>query len=296
MSEELDFDGPLAGVGDRNQLLQDAALALDRMSGHLGPGGKAEPTEEGELVRGFAEDIAEVQRPQLFRLAGEKLDVERVEIPVEVAELTRTSKFYWLSLPISLWSRPGWGFNRLEAKVELLPAGRATTFDVFPDESFKQLFEANAQVALGVNAGMKFAATVPVMAVGLPGVAGAEAGAGAGAEAEVQSNFVLGPFAYRMSAPRVKHSAPGLDHAFWRLDGAKYVQEQDPGLRLVVKVPNEASTLQVKATIQASRYFNMLSARLQERIRSLPEAVANFFRGGTPIRHSPDAFDLSDQM
>jgi len=93
-------------------------------------------------------------------------------VPVGVDELLRKSKFYWLALPVSLWSRPGWGFNRLEAKAELAADGDVATFDLLPDQEFVTRFQANVQVDIGVDAGMKFSATMPAVAVGLPGVAG----------------------------------------------------------------------------------------------------------------------------
>ena len=292
----LDFSEPIpAQGGDRAELLQEAAAALDLLGGQLGPGGNRAPSDEWDFVRAFAEDRAEVQRPQIFRLDAKLLDRERDDVPVEVGELIRDSKFYWLSLPISLWSRPAWGFNRLEAKAEFTTAGHASTFDLLPDEEFATRFQANAAVELGVDAGLKFSATVPTVAVGLPGVAGGEAGAKAGADLDVKTGFVIGPFGYRMTAPKVKHSSVGLDHAFWRLDGAEYVDERDPGLRVILRVPKDADKLEVTATIQARRYFRVQSARLQEAVTSLPAAVANFFKGGTPIGDS-QSWDLSEEM
>ena len=299
---DFDFREPLradfvasALGGQRGELLQEAASALDMLSGQLGPGGKREPSEEWDFVRAFAGDHAEVHRPQVFRLDAERLDPERHDVPVEAAELMRKSKFYWLSLPVLLWSRPGWGFNRLEAKAEFATDGDASTFDLLPDQEFATRFQANAKVDLGVDAGMKFSATVPTLAVGLPGVAGGAAGASVDADVTVKTGFVLGPFGYRVTAPRVKHSSAGPDHAFWRLDGAQYVNERDPGLRVILRVPKDAGKLEVTTTIQARRYFNMLSARLQEAVKSLPEAIGNFFTGGTPIGHSK-SWDLSGEM
>ena len=296
MTPELEFSEPLtAPGGERAELLQEAASALDRLGGQLGPGGKREPSEEGDFARAFAEDRAEAHRPQVFRLDADRLDPKRHDVPVEVAELMRKSKFYWLSLPVSLWSRPGWGFNRLEAKAEFATDGEASTFDLLPDQEFATRFQANAEVDLGVDAGMKFSATIPTLAVGLPGIAGGAAGASVDADVAIKTGFVVGPFGYRVTAPKVRHSSAGLDHAFWRLDGAQYVDERDPGLRVVLRVPKDAGELEVTTTIQARRYFNMLSARLQEAVKSLPAAISNFFTGGTPIGHS-ERWDLSGEM
>ena len=106
---------------------------------------------------------------------------------------------------------------------------------------------------------------------------------------------MIGPFGYRVTAPKVKHSSVGLDHAFWRLDGAEYVDERDPGLRVILRLPKDADKLEVTATIQAQRYFRGLSARLQEAVKSLPAAIGNFFTGGTPIGDSK-SWDLSEEL
>jgi hypothetical protein len=292
----LDFSDPFEESGDeRARMLEAAGRRLDALSGQLGPGGRREPSEEGDFARAFAKDVVTVQEPTIYRLEVDDLDAARRDMPVDVAELTRMSKFYWLELPVSLWARPGWGFNRLEARIEFTGDGGATTFDLLPDQEFATRFQANTEVSLGVDAGMKFAATVPTVAVGQVGVAGLEAGAHAGATAAAQTGFVLGPFKYRVTAPKVKHSATGLDHVFWRLDGAEYVNERDPGMRAVVRVPKEAQELEVRATIQARRYFSMFSARFQEAVQNLPGAIANFFKGGTPIGDS-DSWKLGAQM
>jgi hypothetical protein len=296
MTDELDFGEPLTAPGiERAELLNQAASALDRLGGQLGPGGKRVPSKEGDLARAFADDLAEAQRPQVFRLDADRLDPERHAVPVDIEELLRRSKFYWLSLPVSLWSRPGWGFNRLEAKAEFAVDGDVATFDLLPDQEFATRFQANAEIDVGVDASMKFSATVPTVAVGLPGGAGGAVGASADANAALKTGFVVGPFGYRVTAPKVKHSPPGLDHAFWRLDGAQYVDERDPGLRVILRVPKDAITLEVTMAIQARRYFNMLSARLQEAVTGLPAGIANFFKGGTPIGDS-QTWDLSGEM
>src|SRR5207344_1170903 len=97
-------------------------------------------TEVGDFARAFATDLAEVQRPQIYRLDAALLDRDRADVPVETNELVRQFRFYWLSLPVSLWARPGWGFNRLEAKAEFEADGGATTFDLLPDQEFATRF------------------------------------------------------------------------------------------------------------------------------------------------------------
>jgi hypothetical protein len=296
MTAEFDFDDGLPfDAGERGGFLADAAVALDRLGMHYGPGQTQGTTTVGDFARAFAKDVAQVQKPQIYRLDAALLDRDRSDVPVGADELVREFRFYWLSLPMSLWARPGWGFNRLEAKAEFEAEGGATTFDLLPDQAFATRFSVNTSLDLGVDAGMHFSAKAPVFAVGVPGVAGASAGASAGADAGIKTKLVVGPFDYRLTAAKVKHSAPGLDHAFWRLDGAEYVEESDPGLRVVVRIPKETGSMRVTVTIQARRYFSVMNARFQEAVRSLPDAIANFFKGGTPLGDS-GTWDLSPEM
>lgn len=296
MTDEFDFDEGLPfDATERSDFLADAAGALDRLGMHYGEGGQQGTTDIGDFAREFANDVAEVQKPQIYRLDAALLDRDRSDVPVEAGELVRAHRFYWLSLPVSLWARPGWGFNRLEAKAQFDAEGGATTFDLLPDQAFATRFSLNASLDLGVDAGMRFSAQAPVLAVGMPGVAGASADAKAQASAEAKTKLVVGPFDYKLTAARVRHSPPGLDHAFWRLDSAEYVDERDPGLRVVVRIPKETESMKVTVTIQARRYFAVMNARFQEAVSSLPAAIANFFKGGTPLGAS-GTWDLSQEM
>lgn len=296
MTDEFDFDEGLEfDAGDRGEFLADAATALDRLGMQYGAGQAQGTTELGDFARAFATDVTEIQKPQIYRLDAALLDRARLGVPVETDELVRKFRFYWLSLPVSLWARPGWGFNRLEAKAEFEADGGATTFDLLPDQEFATRFKLNASLDLGVDARMRFSAEAPVVAVGVPGVAGASAAAKATAGAGAKANLVVGPFDYRVTAARVKHSPPGLDYAYWRLDSAEYVDEGDPGLRVVVRIPKETEAMKVTVTIQARRYFSVMNARFQEAVRNLPDAIANFFKGGAPLGDR-GTWDLSDEM
>ena len=65
--EDLDFGEALTAPGaERAELLQQAATALDRLGGQLGPGGTLVASPEGDLARAFTEDKATVERPQVF--------------------------------------------------------------------------------------------------------------------------------------------------------------------------------------------------------------------------------------
>jgi hypothetical protein len=70
------------------------------------------------------------------------------------------------------------------------------------------------------------------------------------------------------------------------LGESSFEDENDPGLRVILRVPDSVDHLQIGAAMEATRYFNLLDAGLRGAMRDLPKAVASFFTGGTPITTS----------
>ena len=290
--DESEFDEYLEIDGvKRAQLIADAADAIDGLPILMGPGGTVEPTEQGDIARQFNFDEAEPKRPLLTPITAAHLDRVRDDVPVDVDELFRTARFYWVELPMKLYTRVGWGYNRLQVHVtfdggDVGDRAGPTAFSILPDPEFVTYFEGKERVSLGINGRLKGRAELPPVAVGDPSGVGLEFDAGGAIEARVETKYVLGPFDYRLTAAKVKHWGHGHDEARWRLDGARYVDESDPGLRVMLRVPNHVTQLDVRVAVQARRYFATLEANFQEKIRSIPEVVANFFSNGAPIANA----------
>jgi hypothetical protein len=297
--DDLDFSEPLQTSGPaRDRMVEAAADAIDRLSMHLGPGEVVRPTAQGDHAREFISDEAEPMRPILYRVAPEDLDRTRSDASVTAAELARDTRFYWVMLPVKLWTRAGWGFNRLQAKAAFETGDDrlgATTFYLLPDPEFMTFFTGTEKIQLGIDAGLKARANAPPIAVGAPGGMEVAFDAGGAVEARVTGDYVLGPFEYKLTAARVRNSGPGYNEARWRLDGAKYLDEGDPGLRVMLRVPVAATRLDVRVAIEARRYFAAMEASFQEKVMALPAALANFFRNGTPIG-AVGSWDLSADL
>jgi hypothetical protein len=92
-------------------------------------------------------------------------------------------------------------------------------------------------------------------------------------------------FVYRIKRAEIQHSALGAAKVFWRLDGARFFQEDAPELVVIAQVPKEVSAITIDGALQAYRYFNFLSADVQEAVRHFGEALQAFFRGGLPVGH-----------
>jgi hypothetical protein len=119
--------------------------------------------------------------------------------------------------------------------------------------------------------------------------------AGAEATAATKTNVLFAPPSYTICAARVARSGLGFDHVFWRLDREAFVKENDPGLRVILRLPLPASHLSVSAQMVATRYANLFGAGFRAAIRDLPSAMRDFFTGGTPIAATAD-WNLSREL
>lgn len=292
LNEKLDFSGSFPSV-ERNALIAEAAHELDLSYAHLGPGDEPGTSEAGDIARAFAEDQASLGRPIVHPLDLAQLDAKNM--PVTVEELTRKASFYWLEFPVSLYTPRGRAFNELKVKMQFNRDDhgvRPTTFDVLPDQRWAERFQVNAQLSAGVTADLGFVVDAPEAIAAL---AGAPVGLSAGAEAGAKAGLLLGPFAYTLRVPEVEHTAAKNDHVIWQLKGGSFVKEQDPGLRVLLRVPNEVSVLKIAGKMEATRYFQLLQSTLKGAIKNLPERIKQFFVGGTPIYASGE-WDLTSDL
>jgi hypothetical protein len=300
-ADELDFTLSAEELPEeRARLLRDAAGSLDRMQGHLGDGdADTEESEEAAVAREFAKDEAKMQRPEVYRVEDQRIEAVRPDLPVTVADQTRHWRFYWLSFPISLWTGEGRGFNQIQVKVDFNPedddSRRPRTLDILPNRQFVSRFKTESSLEVGLGLDLKFSAEMPVVQAGVPGL-GVEAGGGGNAVVSGKTNLLLGPFGYEVRVPEVLHSNLGLDHARWRIDGVKFVREQDPGLHVILRVPRDDPRLVVKAQLRARRYFTVFETTLQDAFKQLPARLSAIFTGGAPIGHAPPAWDLTAEL
>src|SRR4051794_31945084 len=93
---------PASGAA-RAAWLNEVALAIDGLEGHLGEGEEIKPTETGDQVRDFAEDVAEPKRPHLEAVPADAVDRSRDNSPVATEQMLERFRFYWMTLPVKLY-------------------------------------------------------------------------------------------------------------------------------------------------------------------------------------------------
>lgn len=268
---------------NRAALLFDAADRIERLTGHLGEG-DAQPDPYSGLLRDLATDTAQfAAQPDVRPLPQVNPSAEAVT----AFKLENRFTFWWLRIPLLLFPRRNWAFNRLEVRVEFSPDEprpelRPKAFDIMPDRRFDAVLKAGAHALLGVGADGHFAVRTPSVSIPVTGGAVLEAGAGAHADASVGTQVGFN-VEFRGVVARVDHTAPGLEKVFWRLDGAEFFQENQPELVVVLQVPHEVENATVVGVLQAYRRFNLFPTRLQTAIRQLPEALRVFFQQGAPL-------------
>src|SRR4051812_32591281 len=133
--------------------------------------------------------------------------------------------------------------------------------------------------------------SIPLEAIGVP----LAAEAGASVDVSARTNLLIAPRKYIVRAAEVARSGLGVHYVFWRLDREAFVEENDPGLRVILRLPLEVDRLNVRAEMVARRYANLFGGGLREAIKDLPSAMRDFFTGGTPIP-AVGGWDLSDDL
>lgn len=287
MPNELGFTVDAARF-DRQAILSEAATLIDAAVGHLGPGGQVTESDEGRLTRALSADEARLPAyPDMHRIRDEDFIAGNKLVPVTIQQLAKSFNFYWLRVPIGLRPQLHWAFNLLEVRVEFgagAPAHlRPKAYRILPDKQFKTLLEANISLEFKLNENLEFEASTGKLAAAA-GPAAAIANAGAGGTAKAGAGALFGPFQYSVKQARIDHTAPGLEWVFWRLDGAQFFQDDVPELITILQVPKEMKACEVKAELQASRYFNFAAAPLQKAIAQIPGMLKRFFDAGLPLR------------
>ncbi len=281
---ELTFSVDLSGL-DRGELLSTAARKLDSLGGHQGRGGPPQDSI-GDLARALQEDTAEfAAAPLVYRITGADFQARDGRLPEGFRQLSRDHHFYVIELPVHLFPRYGWSFDRLEVRVEFnaadreRPELRPRAVQIFPNRQLVELARMDQDLTVSITSDLEFQAEVPAVPVGP-----VTASAAAGAQAAGRLTLGIGPFQYRLRRAVIETSPPGLEKVFWRFDGTKILQDESPRLIVIAQVPTRTENVDIDAALQAYRNYNFLADRTRNTIEQLPRILAGFFKNGAPMR------------
>jgi hypothetical protein len=291
------FTFDMSGV-DRGSLLASAAATFDGLAASLGGAADSAETEAGTIARALAGDQASFSKfPDVYQITDRTFLARDLQVPARFKELSRDFRFYWLYVPIGLIPQYNWGFNRLEVAIEFNPdetraERRPRAYQILPAKQFQDLITATAKLEVRIDENFEFAARAP--AVSLPANLGS-VGASVEASAAGAAGLTVGPFEYHIKRSKIDHTPVGMEHVWWRIDGAEFFQEDSPEMIVLVQVPSATKRVAVAAALQAYRYFNFATAGLRESVKHLPDAVRTFFQAGAPLR-ADERWDLTPRL
>ena len=301
-TNELDFSFDMQGT-DRNALLAEAAERLDALRGHLGPDGKAEPSNEGDQARLAMEEEVEVGAiPKVYKITQNDYLARQLKAPLQVEQLLKKYNFYWIQIPIFLHTRENWFFNKLELRIEFnldepRPELRPTAYQILPHRKFQKLIEAEQHLTVGVNENFELEVKTGAIDLQTPdGQRKAHMQAGVDGVADGGFKLVIGPFEYTIKRAKIEHTDTNNVAVFWRIVGAEFFQEDRPEFIVVAQVPKKTKTVTIAPRLQAYRSLNGWSATFQLLSKNLPMSLREYFKGGAPIVHDPGPWDITSLL
>jgi hypothetical protein len=284
----LDFSFNMQGI-DRRALLLEAANRIDALRGFLGDekSGLSE-TPEAALLRSLTEDKAEFgDAPGIFPVVNDYFISQNLEVPYNFKQWSQTYNFYWLDVPLNLFPRSNWAFNKLEVAIEFNShitndGSRPKSYQILPDRKFRTLAKLHGHFEVHLNGNFEFSAKIADLK-GAIGIAEAQLNAGIDSKVAAGAGLAIPPYVYSLKVAKIEHTPPGIVEVRWRLDGAEFFQENMPRLTVIFQIPKTTRELKIAAAMQAYRHFNFASAGLRDGIKELSPSMRRFFKGGMPV-------------
>jgi hypothetical protein len=221
-------------------------------------------------------------------IRAEHFSDRQVTIPRDLEEDFRQFDYFCLDVPVTLIPRSGWMFTRLECRIDFSTPDGAHLFvhDVFPEDKWVTLMEAETHLNLGVDEELKFRTEVSDPA--------GESSAGAKVGADAGAKVVLGPFSYVVRRPLVQAWGRKNTFVFWRLDGRADAGEEEVSLGVILKVrKSRRGPVSAKGVLKAYHDFNLLSATLRDFIESFTPLVKSLFTAGVVLSATGEWDDVT---
>lgn len=272
----------LPDLEDRDSVLDEAIAAAESLGPLLRRTQRvrsASAPDAADLLRSLKEEKAGFgPRPEVLPLTAEALAARGTAVDGRVTALLERFDFFAVTLPVTLFPRRGWSFDRLECRLELNPGEtaerRPIAHDIYPASEWETLAKANMKLEVGITEGLEFKAKSPGLVI---------LGAEAAARLDAGAGFVFPPRDYCIKRAKVLSRGREDCEVFWRLDGDSFFEADEPRLGVVLKVPKGVTQVRAVGILAAYRSFNTLSADLADLVGYLGQRVKTFFEKGAPL-------------
>ena len=251
----------------RDELLEEALEVIryaDVSMGKTPPQTlKEKQTHAVDILKKLQQETAKFSPKLDLRLITIKDFKERnIEPNHELKLKMKDNNFYEIKIPITLFPKSGWAFTRLECWLEFCPDEknihqRPIIYEIFPEDIWTEILRFQDNLSLGLNENLAFRTEIEKIE-GQWEKLSSQAQGKVFVKAENKAHLVIGPFSYHLRRAEVM-SRGRLDvECFWRLDGDKYVAQEDVLLRLVLKVPkNREKPINAKGVLKAYHDFQI---------------------------------------
>lgn len=205
----------------------------------------------------------------------------------EIKAWLKTHRFYLVQVPVTLRPSAGWLFTRLECWIGF-DVPQAKIHAICPANAWVDVLNLQTSLSLGLDETLAFAANLGLAPTALAAgnlSASGQAEVGVGTQASGGLKLVLGPFEYQVWRPQSLAVGRENAEAFWHLDGGERVQQQEPYLAVVLRVPKAVETLSASGELIAYHDFNRLGADHKDWWKKLRAQVRAFLQGGIPYEN-----------
>ena len=292
MSDQLEFTIEIPEE-DRSKLLRATAGELATLKQHLGGGEPATSTSGSALLQAIMDDAVILPpAPVMHRISNEEFLAKGFDLPVDIRQIAQTHNFYWLQVPVGVFPKEDWGYNRIEVGIVMdTKPGQdiPRAFRIMPEKEFQDLVNFNASGQVGLDANFNFAGQTADYHFDYNGNK-VDLSAGAKAAGDFKNKLVFGPLSYKIRRVKVDHNGKNTHVVKWVLNDAQTIQD---GFDLVViaQVPKTYKDFGVYAEVRARKSLYDVPGLL-DLMKFLSDKARLILKTGCPTKDSRQ-WDLS---
>ena len=281
---------------ERNYLLEVAANEISQLPQHLGDGGKEKKSASADMLKAIMDDaIILPPLPIIYKISDEAFLAKGFELPVDIKQIIATHNFYWLQVPVGVFPKENWAYNRIEVGIVMEPQPNEDiprAFRILPDKEFQDLVQLDTGGQVGLDANFNFAGKTQDFHFDYKGNK-LDISAGAQAEASFKSKLVFGPLSFKIRRVKLDYQGKNTQIVKWVLNDTNHIQD---GFDLVVilQLPKSYTSLNVYAEVRARKSLHDFPSLL-DLMKYMTEKARLILKTGCPTRDTKE-WDLASYL